>query len=62
MNKKAIFIAAAALALFACDTEKQLDKKAEETAVKLSDVAVSGTPDYVDEDGWICHFGYSYSQ
>lgn len=51
MNKKAIFIAAAALALFACDTEKQLDKKAEETAVKLSDVAVSGTPDYVDEDG-----------
>lgn len=51
MNKKAIFIAAAALALFACDTEKQLDQKAAETAVELSDVAVSGTPDYVAEDG-----------
>lgn len=51
MNKKAIFIAAAALALFACDTEKQLDQKAAETAVKLSDVAVSGAPDYVDKDG-----------
>lgn len=51
MNKKAIFIAAAALALFACDTEKQLDQKAAETAVELSDVAVSGTPDYVDKDG-----------
>lgn len=51
MNKKAIFIAAAALALFACDTEKQLDQKAAETAVELSDVAVSGAPDYVDEDG-----------
>lgn len=50
MNKKAIFIAAAALALFACDTEKQLDQKAAETAVELSDVAVSGAPDYVDED------------
>lgn len=51
MNKKAIFIAAAALALFACDTEKQLDQKAAETAVELSDVAVSGAPDYVAEDG-----------
>lgn len=51
MNKKAIFIAAAALALFACDTEKQLDQKAAETAVELSDVAVSGSPDYVDKDG-----------
>lgn len=51
MNKKAIFIAAAALALFACDTEKQLDQKAAETAVELSDVAVSGAPDYVDKDG-----------
>lgn len=51
MNKKAIFIAAAALALFACDTEKQLGQKAAETAVELSDVAVSGTPDYVDKDG-----------
>lgn len=51
MNKKAIFIAAAALALFACDTEKQLDQKAAETAVELSDVAVSGTPDSVDKDG-----------
>lgn len=51
MNKKAIFIAAAALALFACDPEKQLDQKAAETAVELSDVAVSGTPDYVDKDG-----------
>lgn len=51
MNKKAIFIAAAALALFACDTEKQLDQKAAETAVELSDVAVSGSPDYDDKDG-----------
>lgn len=51
MNKKAIFIAAAALALFACDTEKQLDQKAAETTVELSDVAVSGAPDYVDKDG-----------
>lgn len=51
MNKKAIFIAAAALALFACDTEKQLDQKAAETAVELSDVAVSGAPDCVAEDG-----------
>lgn len=51
MNKKAIFIVAAALALFACDPEKQLDQKAAETAVELSDVAVSGTPDYIDKDG-----------
>lgn len=56
MNKKAIFIAAAALALFACDTEKQLDQKAAETAVELSDVAVSGTPDYVDKDGGVAWF------
>lgn len=51
MNKKAIFIAAAALALFACDTEKQLDQKAAETAVELSDVSVAGTPVYTDGDG-----------
>lgn len=56
MNKKAIFIAAAALALFACDTEKQLDQKAAETAVELSDVAVSGTPDYVDSDDGVAWF------
>ena len=56
MNKKAIFIAAAALALFACDTEKQLDQKAAETAVELSDVAVSGAPDYVDSDDGVAWF------